>query len=161
MVTSPEANIPLTDEDSRKLELGSQRLKVVQAEVLEATKKLASYEAEMNQAREAKEYAESEKIQVEIELSELRTQKEELKSSVKTLRQELNKHADEHEAHRVYHDSMNASLLKRQEHFSAKEKEFSSERELHVQKEKELEKRRLQVEQAREKFQDAITSVTW
>ena len=147
MITTPE---------EEKLELVGNRLKELQEEVLTKTKEVADLEVELGEARKAREYAFEQKRDMEKQAFEAEQKRDELKSEVSRLQTLLAKHEEEHDAHRVYHESMTQNIRDAQEAHAQKESELHERMTEHAKKEKELEENRAEVEHAREVLSRAL-----
>lgn len=158
MITNNEQEI---EDIQKKTELASNRLKEVQEEVLTKTKEASEIETELGEARKAREHAFAQKADMEKQAFEAEQKRDQLKDEVSSLQTKLEKHADEHEAHRVYHSSMDSNLAEKQAAFVAKEQELNERIAEHAKKEAGLEENRAKVESARAKFAEAAASVTW
>lgn len=161
MMNAPEANIPLSEGDAQKLELGTQRLRVVQAEVLEATKQIAILETEMNQAREAKEYAENEKSTLEAEVFSLRNEKNELQESIRQGIETLRSHESRHNELTKHAASASDTLSEKSVAIESASRVVEMKSLQIEEDQKKLEEDRGQVDTAIHTLQRAIESITW
>lgn len=161
MMSSPEASVQLNDEDVRKIELAQIRLTTVQGEVLYATKRLATVVEEENKAREAREYAEVQRVQIEAAVESLQKQKEELEHAVQVSTDALRSHQSEHETMRDEHTDKQNKLSDREKVTQAGEQSLAFRMEELATREKTLDEKRSEVENAQQAFLRALDSVTW
>lgn len=161
MIDAPEASVQLKDEDTKKIELVQIRLSNLQAEVLYATKRLATLVEEENKARDAREYAFSEKVKIEQEVEDLRKQKEDLAHAVQVSTDELRSHQSQHETMRDEHTEKQSKLSDREKVVQAGEKSLADRMQEHSIREKTLDEQRSEVENAQQAFLRALESVTW
>lgn len=161
MIDAPEASVQLKDEDTKKIELVQIRLSNLQAEVLYATKRLATLVEEENKARDAREYAFSEKVKEEQEVEDLRKQKEDLAQAIQIGSDELRSHQSQHETMRDEHTDKQNKLSDREKVIQAGEKSLADRMQEHSIREKTLDEQRSEVENAQQAFLRALESVTW
>lgn len=160
-VSSPEATVQLNEADLQKLELATQRLSVVQREVLNATKELASLDEELSNARKSKVYLDEQLTTLESQVKSLSSEKERLDASI----QGSNILLEEHHTQRVHIQGEHA---KREQGLNGREEEIARKENLVAQRALELEakaerieKDRAEVDHARDAFIDALSAVTW
>lgn len=161
MVTSPDTSTRISDEDARKIELVQNRLSNLQSEVLFATKRLATITEEENTAREAREYAQNEKVKIETEVASLKSQKEDLETAVRTSKVTLEDHESSHEVMRTEHNKKTTDADKRIQDVQEAESALALKIEQLVTREKALDEKRSEVEAAQHAFLNALESVTW
>ncbi len=161
MIDTPEDTVKLKDEDVKKIELVQNRLSNLQAEVLYATKRLATITEEENKAREAREYAESERVRIEQEVSDLRTQKDTLESALKESTRLLESHQNEHTKMHAEHRTKTSEADKRIADAEEAESALAIKAENMVSREKALDEKRSEVENAQQTILRALESVTW
>lgn len=161
MINSPESSVSIDTADVKKIELVQMRLSNLQAEVLYATKRLSTLVEEENKAREAREYAFSEKVKIEQEVEDLRKQKEDLAQAIQIGSDELRSHKSQHETMRDEHTDKQNKLSDREKVVQAGENSLANRMVEHSIREKALDEQRSEVENAQQAFLRAIESVSW
>lgn len=161
MINSPEANVELTDEDQAKLVLVESRLKIVQGEVLAATKELASVQAQIATTTEAKAYEEQQLATLKEQVAAFKLERESLVTGIASSKSELENHRIERHDMNKTHTIKQAELDVRESNLFLAEGEYVNRSTKLALKEKSLDTEREQVEHARLAFLDAIETVTW
>lgn len=160
MLTTPDS-FEMPPKEGEKILLAEARLKVVQGEVLGATKELASLQDEAETIKRAIEYAATqlEALNNANEVAEgrediLRTQFEDLSEAVKSLTED-SKNISERNTH-------DATLLDKRES-EVSEKEFAVQKQIeeYTEASKVLIRDRQEVDNAMKAFSDACAKVTW
>lgn len=161
MLSTPDSNVVLGDEDQQKIELVNRRLSTLQREVLSATKELATLDDEIISTQKAKKYEEEQLIEVTAKVEELRREQQELVLDVNKSHKDLETHRDQHTKMNSEHNERHSGLEVRERNVLENEK-AQAEKELELTiSERKLESDRAEVENARNAFLDAISSVTW
>ncbi len=161
MISSPEGNVKLRKEDEKKLELATQRLSVVQHEVLSATKELASLDGEITNARKSKIYLDEQVLITTAHLESLQNERQAVQLAVVEGNKDLDSLQGEHKKIKTVHSKKSSELDERESTVLQAEKDYAQKMLALTTREKQLETDRAEVENARNTFLDAIASVTW
>lgn len=161
MIDAPSENIQVSNEDALKIELVQNRLSNLQAEVLYATKRLATITEEENTARAAREYSMNEKVKIDSEVAALKSQKEDLEIALRSGTSVLEEHQVSHENMRTAHSELVSKSEKRIKDAEEAESALAVKTEQLITREQALEEQRSEVENAQQAFLRALESVTW
>lgn len=155
MVKNDVESVVLTEEEQKKIVLVQGRLKVLQDEVLIATKNLAGIESAIAQAAEDKVFYDNLITSLKPQVDSLQKRKESLELEVAQGETALRSHEERHGSlneefatKSVAHDAREGSLAKRESEHSSNAEELSRDRNILMQKEQKLEKVRIGIMKA-------------
>jgi chromosome segregation ATPase len=151
MITSPEASVSLKDADKKKIVLVQDRLKVVQDEVLSATKNLAALEQAIAQAAENKKQYDEVIATLEPEVKSLEARSEttlvEHEAQHETIKKDFSSKKEAHDAKEEVLSKQVDEIAKHHQTLATRERAMAAhEEEIHT---------------AHMAFLEAIKAVTW
>lgn len=161
MINAPESGVLLGQEDTQKIELVNRRLATLQREVLAATQELATLDNEIISTQKAKKYAEEQLISVTAQVEALREEQQKLVLSNEESQTQLVAHRKERVEGTYAHETKAQELDKREKVVLENEKSVAENALSVTVRERQVEADRAEVENARNTFLDAISSVTW
>jgi chromosome segregation ATPase len=161
MITSPEASVSLKDADKKKIVLVQDRLKVVQDEVLSATKNLAALEQAIAQAAENKKQYDEVIATLEPEVKSLEARRDLLKEEVRTSETTLVEHEAQHETIKKDFSSKKEAHDAKEEVLSKQVDEIAKHHQTLATRERAMAAHEEEIHTAHMAFLEAIKAVTW
>lgn len=161
MLTNTGKNIKLTVEQTLQLEEWQRRLSVLQGEIKEGKKELATVTAEVDKKAAEKIVLEQSTELLSLEEKQLSNLKKERQVEVDASKEELNKHVEERNAGIAVLDSKSSLHTKKEKELGELSLSLSNREKLLAEGEKKLSEQQLLVEEARKAFLKAAESIKW
>lgn len=161
MITTPASDVVLDEVQARKIEVAGHKLSVIETEVVIANRNLRVLKDDIVKATLQYQELEDKLASFEKEVKKSTEQKKVLEEEVADMKVFLQKTTDALDGLKEGRERLERELSAREDKVVADEKALALAVEQHAQEAASLEKKRKEVEEARDAFAIASAKITW
>lgn len=161
MIETPEVNIKLTSEETQRIETAKIRINNTEAEIKIAESNLSVIQKDILKSIKDQKYQSANLDAIEKNISDKKSEHEQIVKNIDIETKNLDKIRSEGKSIVEKNENISEDLKLREENLKKSEKTHEQKVIEHLEKEKEINNKKLAVDNAASVLKDAIKNITW